>query len=107
MRKFARNSVELLYKIYATYIRQIYAKQKQSRGFDNFLIVFDCMEARGVEPLSESALAGTSPGADGYLHSLAQTQAVMLKSLVASLNRERRTENCQITGFPRQHNAER
>jgi hypothetical protein len=29
------------------------------------------VEARGVEPLSESALVGTSPGADVYLLSLA------------------------------------
>ena len=28
------------------------------------------VEARGVEPLSENHLTGTSPGADGYLHSL-------------------------------------
>ena len=29
------------------------------------------VEARGVEPLSESVLTATSPGADAYLHSLA------------------------------------
>ena len=29
------------------------------------------VEARGVEPLSESTSTETSPGADGYLHSLA------------------------------------
>ena len=36
-----------------------------------FLNSFDEMEMRGVEPLSESTSTGTSPGADGYLHSLA------------------------------------
>lgn len=30
------------------------------------------VEARGVEPLSENALTGLSPGGDGYLHSLLQ-----------------------------------
>ena len=31
----------------------------------------DVVEMAGVEPASESALEGTSPGADSYLHSLA------------------------------------
>ena len=31
----------------------------------------DLVEAGGVEPPSENASAGTSPGADGHLHSLA------------------------------------
>ena len=39
------------------------------------------VEAGGVETPSEN----TSPGADGYLHSRAMTQAVMLHGLVASL----------------------
>ena len=43
------------------------------------------VEARGVEPLSENASTGTSPGADGYLHSLTQAWAVTLRGLVASL----------------------
>ena len=43
------------------------------------------VEMGGVEPPSESALTGTSPGADGYLHSLIPAQAVMLGDLVASL----------------------
>ncbi len=30
------------------------------------------VEARGVEPLSENTSLGTSPGADGYFHSLAR-----------------------------------
>ena len=42
------------------------------------------VEARGVEPLSESASTGTSPSADGRLHSLTQPQAVKLLSLVES-----------------------
>lgn len=46
---------------------------------------FFLVEAGGVEPPSENALTGTSPGADGYLHSRAMTQAVMLHGLVASL----------------------
>ena len=51
------------------------------------------VEAGGVEPpsancpheASENTSSGTSPGADGYLHSRAMTQAVMLHGLVASL----------------------
>ena len=43
------------------------------------------VEMAGVEPASESTLTGTSPGADGYLHSLASAGAVTLESLVASL----------------------
>lgn len=31
------------------------------------------VEAGGVEPPSENTSSGTSPGADGYLHSLAMT----------------------------------
>ena len=42
------------------------------------------VEARGVEPLSESTSTGTSPSADGRLHSLTQPQAVKLLSLVES-----------------------
>ena len=42
------------------------------------------VEARGVEPLSESASTGTSPSADGRLHSLIQPQAVKLLNLVES-----------------------
>ena len=45
----------------------------------------DLVEMGGIEPPSESALTGTSPGADGYLHSLIPAQAVMLGDLVASL----------------------
>ena len=44
----------------------------------------DVVEVRGIEPLSESVSSGTSPGADGNLHSLAQARAVTLESLVAS-----------------------
>ena len=45
----------------------------------------DVVEPRGVEPLSESTLTETSPGADGHLHSLTQARAVTLRDLVASL----------------------
>jgi len=43
------------------------------------------VEARGVEPLSENVSGGTSPGADGYLHSLLPAKAVILRCSVASL----------------------
>ena len=43
------------------------------------------MEAGGVEPPSENASSGTSPGAGGYLHSLAPARAATLWGLVASL----------------------
>ena len=42
------------------------------------------VEARGVEPLSESTFTGTSPSAGGRLPSLTQPQAVKLLSLVES-----------------------
>ena len=42
------------------------------------------VEVTGIEPVSESALTETSPGAGGHLHSLVQAQADMLKDLVAS-----------------------
>ena len=43
------------------------------------------VEVRGVEPLSESTLTGTSPGADDCLHSLVPAGTVTLGDLVASL----------------------
>ena len=43
------------------------------------------MEVTGVEPVSESTLTETSPGADGYLHSLSRTGAVTRPASVASL----------------------
>ena len=43
------------------------------------------VEMGGIEPPSESTLTGTSPGADGRLHSLVPPQAVTLWDLVASL----------------------
>jgi len=42
------------------------------------------VEPRGVEPLSENTSTGTSPGADGTLHSLAYPCAVTLADLVES-----------------------
>ena len=49
----------------------------------NGVVIF-MVEAGGVEPPSENVSSGTSPGADGHLHSLVQSQAVKLKDLVAS-----------------------
>ena len=43
------------------------------------------VEVRGIEPLSESNLEGTSPGAVCYLHSLTVPGTNTLHSLVASL----------------------
>ena len=46
---------------------------------------FIMVEAGGVEPPSENASSGTSPGADSHLHSLTQAWADTLKRSVASL----------------------
>ena len=54
------------------------------------------VEVRGVEPLSESTLTGTSPGADDYLHSLARAGTVTLGDLVASLCMAR-SKLCALT----------
>ena len=48
------------------------------------MALFWKMEVRGVEPLSESTSSETSPGADGYLHSLIRAGTVTLRDLVAS-----------------------
>ena len=45
---------------------------------------FYMVEMGGIEPPSESTLTETSPGADGYLHSLIPARAVTLRDLVAS-----------------------
>ena len=42
------------------------------------------VEPRGIEPLSENNLEGTSPGAVCYLHSLIRTGTNTLPDLVAS-----------------------
>ena len=47
----------------------------------NYFIV----EVTGIEPVSESALTETSPGAVGHLHSLILPQADKLQDSVASL----------------------
>ena len=44
-------------------------REKVGNFYQNYLPFM--VEARGVEPLSESVLTATSPGADAYLHSLA------------------------------------
>ena len=54
------------------------------------------VEVGGVEPPSESTLTGTSPGADGYLHSLVLAGAVTLGDLVASLCMAR-SKLCALT----------
>ena len=50
-----------------------------SSGFLIFMV-----EVTGIEPVSESALTETSPGAGGHFHSLIPTQADMLRKSVAS-----------------------
>ena len=45
---------------------------------------FVLVEMRGIEPLSESNLEGTSPGAVCYLHSLTPAGTNTLRNLVAS-----------------------
>ena len=42
------------------------------------------VESRGIEPLSENNLEGTSPGAVCYLHSLIRAGTNTLPDLVAS-----------------------
>ena len=49
-----------------------------------FLATFLLVEPRGIEPLSESNLERTSPGAVCYLHSLAPAGTNTLWDLVAS-----------------------
>ena len=44
----------------------------------------DLVEVTGIEPVSESALTETSPGAVGHLHSLILPQADKLQDSVAS-----------------------
>ncbi len=60
-------------------------KVKEKGSIHNGLGLYLLVEMGGVEPPSESILTGTSPGADGHLHSLIRAQAVMLGDLVASL----------------------
>jgi len=47
-------------------------------------VAFLLVEPRGIEPLSESNLEGTSPGAVCYLHFLNRTGTNTLPVLVAS-----------------------
>ena len=51
----------------------------KSSGFLIFMV-----EVTGIEPVSESALTETSPGAVGHLHSLILPQADKLQDSVAS-----------------------
>ena len=50
----------------------------------NKAVLLFVVEMGRIDLPSESASSGTSPGADGYLHSLIRAQAVMLADLVAS-----------------------
>jgi len=59
-------------------------RPKKNRQISIEICRFFLVEAGGVEPPSENTSSGTSPGADGSLHSLAMTQAVMLHGSVAS-----------------------
>ena len=65
------DSIHKLLKSYSNFFGQ---------GLNNELLV----ELRGVEPLSENHLTGTSPGAVCYLHSLGRTRTNTLTVLVAS-----------------------
>ena len=53
-------------------------------GYLNPIRTLRMVEMGGIEPPSESTLTETSPGADGYLHSLIQAGIVTLKESVAS-----------------------
>lgn len=57
---------------------------EKSREKVEFLATFLLVEPRGIEPLSESNLERTSPGAVCYLHSLAPAGTNTLWDLVAS-----------------------
>ena len=57
--------------------------KEKSRNAD-YSTFRDLVEAGGVEPPSENASTGTSPGADSHLHSLTQAWADTLRGLVAS-----------------------
>ena len=58
----------------------------QKNAADNIAVRGDVVvEAGGIEPPSESASSGTSPGAESHLHSLTRAWAHTLASLVASL----------------------
>ena len=59
-------------------------------------VSFCMVEMRRVELLSEGTSSGTSPGAGDCLHSLAQAETAILKSLVASLCMAR-SKLCALT----------
>ena len=64
--------------------RENVIKQENSPGIC-FRGCFDVVEPRGIEPLSESNLERTSPGAVCYLHSLSPAGTNTLRESVASL----------------------
>ena len=66
------------------------------------VVISFMVEPRGIEPLSESNLERTSPGAVCYLHSLILAETNILQDLVASLcmvhaKLSARTVSTQIT----------
>ena len=80
----------------------MYEKCREKVGF---LTTFLLVEPRGIEPLSESNLERTSPGAVCYLHSLIPAGTNTLRELVASLFMVRaklsaHTVSTQITPEP-------
>ena len=80
-------------------------ESKKNRQISVEICRFFLVEARGVEPLSENASTGTSPGADGTLHSLAYPCAVTLADLVESSFMVRatlcvRTDATKMTPLP-------
>ena len=80
---------EICFRIYGTVKRILGEKSPETVDAPGFCqthlyrFVF-MVEARGVEPLSESISTGTSPSADDPLHSLTQAQVVTLLGLVES-----------------------
>ena len=57
---------------------------KRKRRRERYKVRDDVVEVTGIEPVSESALTETSPGAVGHLHSLILPQADKLQDSVAS-----------------------
>ena len=63
---------------------RMFVKTQQKCSGSNIPEHFLMVEPRGIEPLSENNLEGTSPGAVCYLHSLIRTGTNTLPDLVAS-----------------------
>ena len=65
-------------------MRDAFCREAKKSRRERYAVRDDVVEMGGIEPPSESASSGTSPGADGYLRSLVRAQAVMLADSVAS-----------------------